>query len=168
MSWLSQSLLVNCRLSSCCLFVVLLLFRVFLDSFFCLFSFVCLTLTRDKFQSSRFADVKRWRCFCHPSLYALPITETTTATTKPIYNTHKTYSIYCYYYLLLFVVGVFLLCHKTCFNSWFYLFLFFPALFFFCQLLAMLDYGGCYTRFRHKTLLFLRTSNFRRTHATNG
>lgn len=167
MSWLSQSLLVNCRLSSCCLFVVLLLFRVFLDSFFCLFSFVCLTLTRDKFQSSRFADVKRRRCFCQPSLYALPFTETTTATTKPIYNTHKTYSIYCYYYLLLFVVGVFLLCHKTCFNSWFYLFLFFPALFF-CQLLAMLDYGGCYTRFRHKSLLFLRTSNFRRTHATNG
>lgn len=129
MSWLSQSLLVNCRLSSCCLFVVLLLFRVILDSFFCLFSFVCLTLTRDKFQSSRFADVKRWRCFCHPSLYALPNAETTTATTKPIYNTHKTYSIYCYY-LLLFVVAVFLLCHKTCFNSWFYLFLFFPALFF--------------------------------------
>lgn len=34
MSWLSQSLLVNCRLSSCCLFVVLLLFRVILDFVF--------------------------------------------------------------------------------------------------------------------------------------
>lgn len=70
--------------------------------------------------------------------------------------------IICYFLLLLF----FFYATKLVLILDFIYFSFF-LLYFFCQLLAMLDYGGCYTRFWHKSLLFVSPNFQLQTNSRN-